>query len=313
MKVWKILVFLSVFGGLTVLFVQIGKLRILQRALMYTKQKMDEVSRQRLLHHRKMLRTLQRRYDIWYRLEQELYYSGLKHKFHWMSAEIWLACNLVIEACILTVSMWLADSWQTVLLAAVLFPAVEYVWFVYQKSLALRKVEEDLLKFLDFMGNYSLTSGEMAMTIFRVSRFLGEPLRGVLENCSYEIQTTGDAGLALNSMVEKIEHPQFKEIVRNIEVAVRYCANLKGVVGSSRRSVREQMKSQKERESMLREATINLFLLLALSGFIFVLVDRMIAVSMKEILFHTLPGKMGIGILAAIFWMFARQLYKIRR
>ena len=69
----------------------------------------------------------------------------------------------------------------------------------------LRVTNENLLKCLNFLGNYSLTAGEITMVLGQVSRYVEEPLKGALEECAYEAQTTGDSSLALLSMAERIE------------------------------------------------------------------------------------------------------------
>ena len=132
---------------------------------------------------------------------------------------------------------------------------------------------ENLLKCLNFLGNYSLTAGEITMILGQVSRYVEEPLKGALEECAYEAQTTGDSSLALLSMAERIEHPKIKELARNLEISIRYMADLTTLVDSSRRSAREYLRMEEERKGMLREAGINMALLLGMSVFALLTVD----------------------------------------
>ena len=130
------------------------------------------------------------------------------------------------------------------------------------KAGEMRSVNENLLEFLNFLGNYSITAGEVTSIFGQVSKYVEEPMKSALEQCSYEAQTTGDAGLALLAMAEKIEHPKFKEVVHNMEVSIRYCADFKILVDTSRRSVREYLRMGEDRKGMLREAVINMLMLL---------------------------------------------------
>lgn len=92
------------------------------------------------------------------------------------------------------------------------------------------------------------------MILGQVSRYVEEPLKGALEECAYEAQTTpGDSSLALLSMAERIEHPKIKELARNLEISIRYMADLTTLVDSSRRSAREYLRMEEERKGMLEE------------------------------------------------------------
>jgi len=119
--------------------------------------------------------------------------------------------------------------------------------------------------------------------------------------------------MALLTMAEKVEHPQFKELARNMEVSVRYCADFTAFVDSSRRSVREYLRLGEERKGMLREAVINMALLLGMSVFALVTVDKLLEVSIWRILFHTVPGYIVLGILVFIMLLLTGQLYKMNR
>lgn len=172
---------------------------------------------------------------------------------------------------------------------------------------------ENLLKCLNFLGNYSLTAGEITMVLGQVSRYVEEPLKGALEECAYEAQTTGDSSLALLSMAERIEHPKIKELARNLEISIRYMADLTTLVDSSRRSAREYLRMEEERKGMLREAGINMAVLLGMSVFALLTVDRLIDVSVWKIVSGTLPGHLAVGVYGLILFLFLRKLYGFRR
>lgn len=183
----------------------------------------------------------------------------------------------------------------------------------YLTFLEFRSVNEDLLKCLNFLGNYSLTAGEITSVLGQVSKYMEEPLRSAMEECAYEAQITGDHSTALLTMAEKVEHPKFKELARNLEISIRYMADLTTLVDSSRRSVREYLRTEEERKGMLREAAINMGLLAAMSIFALLTVDRLIDESVWKILLQTLPGHLAAGGYVGIFFLFLRKVYGFRR
>ena len=80
------------------------------------------------------------------------------------------------------------------------------VWIVITlgKASQMRSVNENLMKFLDFIGNYSVTSGDVIAVFGQISKYMEEPIRGALEQCCVEAQTTGDVGMALMSMADQV-------------------------------------------------------------------------------------------------------------
>ena len=166
------------------------------------------------------------------------------------------------------------------------------------------------MKLLDFLGNYSITAGEVTGILYQVSRYMEEPLRSALESCYYEAQLTGDTGLALLSMAEKVEHPKFKELARNMEVSIRYCADFTALVAGSKRSLREYLRVAQERKGMLQEAVVNMGLLLGLSLVILTAVGSLVQMSVSQLLLGTLPGKVGLCVLAVICVLFIGQFHR---
>ncbi len=299
--------------GFLLLLRRIQWLEILRQLMKQTRDTMDEAARQRMLQNRKILQTMQDGHSLWMRLEQELQYSGLKRSFPFLTAENWFVGNVVFLAMVFLVLLVLTPRWWMPLCAVGIVLGVESLLFMLAKARAMQSVDQNLLKFLDFLGNYSITAGEVTGVFNQISRYVEEPLKSALDQCYYEAQTTGDAGLALLSMAEKIEHPKFKELVRNMEISIRYCADFTALVNSSRRSVREYLRTGGERKSMLREASVNMFLLLGLSCVILLTVDGLIEVSMWQVLFFTMPGRIALGVLGVIFLLFAGQIYRINR
>lgn len=272
---------------------------------------MNEAAGRRLLENRRQLLTLQKKHSLWYRLEQELNYSGWKRRIPFLTAELWIAFNIFVTAGI-SVILLAGSGGRQALLGAAAFLGVEYLGLYICKVRNFHSVNTNLIKFLDFLGNYSITAGELTGIFTQISKYVEEPLRSVLDECGYEAQTTGDTSLALLSMAEKIEHPKFKELVRNMEISVRYMADFTLLVNSSRRIMREYLRLGEERRSMVREAVINMLLLLSMSGFTLAVVDGLVEGSVWLILRDTLPGKIALGIVGFIIVLFLRKCLERR-
>lgn len=309
----KVIIFGCLFVGFLLLLRRIRWLETFRQLMKQTRETMDEAARQRMLQSRRTLLSMQGKHSLWTWAEQELQYSGLKRRFPFLTAENWIVGNVVLMAIVFSGLQFITPKWWMAPCGVGILLGAEFIVITAAKAQAMRSVDQNLLKFLDFLGNYSITAGEVTGIFNQVSRYVEEPLKSALDQCYYEAQTTGDASMALLSMAEKIEHPKFKELVRNMEISIRYCADFTTLVNSSRRSVREYLRTGGERKSMLREATVNMMLLLGLSGIILLTVDGLIELSVWHVLWFTLPGRIGLGVLCVIFLLFAGQIYKINR
>ena len=298
------------FIGFLMLFAEIKRLRVAEKLFQRGMSEMDEAARRRLLKNRRQLENMRKEYSVWYFIERELHYSGLKRKFPSLTAEMWFAGNIAVIAILTTVFIPLKGVWGN-LLAITTFLATEYICLCICKARTFRSVNSNLLKLLDFLGNYSITSGELTGIFRQISKYVDEPLRSVLDECSYEAQTTGDSSIALLAMAEKIEHPKFKELVRNMEVSIRYCADFTTLVRNSRKNMREYLRMGEERKSMIREAFINMSLLLIMSAVTLLTVDGLIRPSVWIILFETWPGRIALGIILFILILFAGKIYRV--
>ena len=306
----KILVFLILALGFWSLFREIRLLDYAAELLRRTRWDMDVSARQRALESRRQLLELQKENTLRAALERELCYSGMKMRFPSVTAEIWIAGNLGAAAFVLVI--FSAFFGFVVGCAAAAVPmAAEIVMLRHFRTANLKAVNEHLMKLLDFLGNYSITAGEVTSIFHQVSRYMEEPIKSVLDACYYEAQTTGDAGLALLSMAEKIEHPKFKELARNMEISLRYCADFTMLVAGSRRSLREYLRLSQERKGMLREAAINMALLLGLSLVVLSAVGYLVQTPIVWLFTATLPGQIGMAALAAIGILFWRQMHRV--
>lgn len=306
----KTVIFCCLYGGFYLMFYQGRILAWISGILKKTQADMDLAARQRGLENRRQLMGLQENHSLWFRLEKLLYYSGIRQRFPAVSVEMWVAGELVVTGMSFLGCLAFGGVKAALLITCAL-TAAEALLFRYLRARNLRRVNENLIKLLDFLGNYSITVAEVTGTLDQVSRYMEEPIKTALEECYMEAQVTGDTGTALLSMADKVEHPKFQELARNMEISVRYCADLTALVSSSRRSMREHLRIAQERKAMLREAIVNMALLLVMSMAVLLTVGHLINLSFQELVWGTIPGRIGLGALGAIFLLFWIQLQRV--
>lgn len=279
----KILIFALLFTGFFLLFHKMESLNRLAGILRRTRSEMDAASRQRSLADRQKLLKLQERNSFWYKLEQQLLYSGIKAKLPRITPERWVAAHLALGAGLM-LPVAVAGGIASAAAVAALAFTIEWALLKALRRRNLKRTENGLTKLLDFLGNYSIVSGDITGVLGQISRYMEEPIKGALDACYYDAAITGDAGMALLVMAERVEHPKFKELARNMEISVRYCADFSALVSSSRRSLREYLHMARVRRGMQREAAVNLILLALMSGVMLLVVSKLTGISVVTLL-----------------------------
>lgn len=307
----KVVLFIELLSGFLLLFWWIRRDSIIHNLTYHAYENMEQAARKRAEDRRSTLLLKNTRKGILFHLEQQLLYSGLPDKIPFLTPELWITGNLILVALCYTIGTILSNNWWLGFLIILIFEVSVYL---LQNLLVLRNynaVDRELLKFLDFLGNYSITSGEVTIILKQISGYLEEPLKSVLEECYYEAQTTGDTGMALLSMAEKVQHPKFKELVRNMEISMRYSADFTILVSQSRKSIREHMRMRQEQKALASEAWVNILILGAMTVVILKTVEVLIGVPIQDILLKTWVGRgclMGILVILFLFYNKIRKL-----
>lgn len=310
---WKILVFVELIVAFVLLFSWMRRESIIHNLISRAYESMEEAASRRIADNRLKQEMLRQKKGKLYRLEQRLLYSGLHRRFPFLRPEVYVVGNLLIGVILYTlVSILTQSGWYGLIVVAV-FEVLLYFFENYLIAKNYNATDEGLLKFLDFLGNYSLTSGEITAVLGQVGEYLEEPLKSALEECCYEAQMTGDAGIALLSMAEKIQHPKFKELVRNLEISMRYSADFTVLVSQSRRSVREYMRMRQERKALAGEAWVSIIILGAMTVVILMALEALIGIPIEDILWKTWLGRICMGGIGGILLMFYSQIKNMDR
>lgn len=304
----KIMLLAELAGGFSSLFLWINRESLLHQLWRRAYDSLETAAARRAQDNRRSLQLLQGRKGFWQRMEQRLLYSGIRRHFPYLTPELWILGNLAAGTLCYFLALALGAPWQMALLA----PGVLWLLVYGAVNLGMARqfnaTDENLMKFLDFLGNYSITAGEITAVLQQVSPYVGEPLRYVLDECYYEAQTSGDTSIALLAMAEKLQHPKFQELVRNLEISMRYSADLTVLVSQSRRSLREYTRMRQERRSLAREAWVNMLILGAMTIVILKALEALLGIPLSEILLHTLPGIGALAVIGVILLLFYRQV-----
>lgn len=247
----------------------------------------------------------------WLDLARRLYvYSRIGSRTA-LSFEIWMVL-MTVSAAVVYFLVSLLTGLKGGLIAAAADIAAFYV---LQKVLAhsnYKKVDAELIKFVDLLSNFSATSGEITDILHQISRYMSAPLSNVLEECYYDARTCGNTTLALYALADKIEHPMFKNLIRNIEICINYTADFAVIVVNSRKLLANEQRAKKQRRSMASENLIDMFIVSVGMLACLIIVD-MLGTGIWQLVTDTSIGHICIMIVAVIYVVFGASIASAER
>ena len=275
-------------------------------------RRFDERGRENALRKREAIRMRADRDGLWARLDRALVYSGIDRMIPGITVEKFAAAVIAAYAFIFITSGLAGGIISGAVCTAVFLFSV-YACVKLLEIRNLRRTGEDLPRLLDLLGSYA-ASGAVYSNIFgQISIYMNEPLRTVFDECGAEGRLSGDMSLALLTMADKIEHPQFKQLIRNMEITSRHSEDIAGLVSDTRRSLRDYLKESSDRKAMLRESAINMVLLLVMGYAVLAISASLSETYVSSVMFSSIPGRITLGVIGAVLMMYfaqAASLYK---
>ncbi len=275
-------------------------------------RRLDEKGRENALRKREAIRMRADRDGMWARIDRALVYSCIVRYLPGINTEKFIAFVCAVCAFVF-ISAGIAFGIITGIVCTAVFLFAVYACVRVLEIYNLRRTGGDLPRLLDLLGSYA-ASGAVYSNIFgQISIYMNEPLRTVFDECGAEGRLSGDISLALLTMADKIEHPQFKQLIRNMEITSRHSEDIAGLVNDTRRSLRDYLKESSDRKAMLRESAINMVLLLIMSYVVIAISAKLSETQVSTVIFASIPGRVTLGVLGAVLMMYfaqAASLYK---
>ena len=275
-------------------------------------RRLDEKGRENALRKREAIRMRADREGVWARIDRALVYSCIVRYLPGITTEKFIAFVCALSAFVF-IAVGIAFGIVTGMVCTTVFLFAVYACVRLLEIYNLRRTGNDLPRLLDLLGSYA-ASGAVYSNIFgQISMYMNEPLRTVFDECGAEGRLSGDISLALLTMADKIEHPQFKQLIRNMEITSRHSEDIAGLVNDTRRSLRDYLKESSDRKAMLRESAINMVLLLIMSYVVIAISAKLSETQVSNVIFASIPGRVTLGVLGAVLMMYfaqAASLYK---
>lgn len=226
------------------------------------------------------------------RLDRLIENSGINRKIKFLNADVFVVLTILIS----TVSF----IFVSLITGEVIYGLITLSFIVillitillYLNNLNKKRVEEELMNFINLVENYSKTSDDIIHIIGRIFPYVNEPIRSAAEECYLEGQRSGNISQSLDNFAKKINHKRFREIIRSLSICSRYEANYSDVAEDSRKMLMEYLAGKREREAIIRNARIEVLAILGLAGVMVYILGNFIGENTLELLMMNFIGKM---------------------
>lgn len=245
---------------------------------------------------------------------QTFTYSGLSRTFPKLTFETFLLGSVVATCGCYVLGAALTGE---LFVAAVSAAGCAVGIIVMQSVLAYanyKATDAHLISFLNQLSNFSqFGSAEVTDVFLQVAKYMPQPMRPVLMECYAEAQVSGNTTAALEACADKLEHPKFKEIIRNIEACLKYTADYKVIVDSMRAGILDERRSAQERKSMASSAAVNMAIVIVMGLVILAIAQSGLDMPVADIVVNTAVGRFALLLAAASIIVFLWNLMKADR
>ncbi len=237
------------------------------------------------------------------KLDKTITYSNIRRYIPFLNSGVFIFSLVFFSSIALILGTVLSDLSVGVTLAVIIvLTYVSVVLFLSNKN--YKQVEKNIVSFMNLVENYSKTNNDLVAILGKVYPYLEEPLKSnVLE--AYQLgKRTGNTDMALERLQNSVQHKYFREIIRNLTICSHYEANYEEIIEDSRSQLMEYLAGKEERAAMVRNARIELIILIATSAVVMYLMGSFIGTNVIQALRGSFFGEVIliylIGILAVI-------------
>lgn len=237
------------------------------------------------------------------KLDKTITYSNIRRYIPFLNSGVFIFSLVFFSSIALILGTILSDLSVGVTLAVIIVLVyVSVVLFLSNKN--YKQVEKNIVSFMNLVENYSKTNNDLVAILGKVYPYLEEPLKSnVLE--AYQLgKRTGNTDMALERLQNSVQHKYFREIIRNLTICSHYEANYEEIIEDSRSQLMEYLAGKEERAAMVRNARIELIILIATSAVVMYLMGSFIGTNVIQALRESFIGEIIliylIGILAVI-------------
>lgn len=226
--------------------------------------KMQDAEKQRMERERleRALKGMGANQGVLEKFDELLNYSGLKdikitHRTkngtiitHRVTTEIALLMLVAIVCISVTISVSVTKSPLFGTILAVLEVVMAFTLLRVACYYRNKRIEDQMIKFMNLLENFSSSRDDIIDVLSGAAGYLDKPLGPILYDAVAQANASGDVGIALQMLQDRVSSKYFKQLVHNLELASHFEANYSTIVQDIRGIYTEYSKVDKEKSQM---------------------------------------------------------------
>lgn len=301
-------VFLSlIWFSMFCLFYHLRKSRFFEKS---ANSMMEKLSAHILDDARGVLRKNIKKNSFIDKLQQKYIYSRIQNHIPFMSFDIWLAFLILLFVATLTICLFVIEKALPSIFIAFGITAIPLFIEIVLVQINFKKVDDNMIEFLNLLGNFSSTNSEVSNIFSMIYSKFDAPLSTVLREYTLEAETYGSLA-ALDIMSNKLEHPKFKEIIKNLRICIYHANSFKVITDNNKRIINDYEEQKKEEKSLAYQNSITFVIMISMLIITLSLSQQMIEINIWTFLLTNTLGQIALFIMLACVLRFAWKIYTI--
>jgi len=250
---------------------------------------------------------------LWDKLELMLFYSGIRNRYPFFSAKVWLLVTVLLNGSMfLAVSLGGGTFVQAGMSCVILSIGMIGMlgWF---RTRNLQNTEKYLLELVNLAESFAVTGEEPVAILLNCQNYLRGPVGQVLKNMEKARQQGLSSRILLEQMKVMLEHPKWQEFIHNLNVCSMYNSDFKTVFDSSRKSIQGYLSSKKERQKVKQVARLEMVVIAAFGLIILMLIGRMLEMPLTELVWGNSVSRICTIYMISIIVLFSRKLGRFEK
>lgn len=240
------------------------------------------------------------------RLELLLYYSGIRNRFPFVSAKVWLIGNAILYACTFLIMITLTGSLLKAVASCIAMGFVMTQILCWMRQQNLKAVERQLLELINVTESFAATGDEALAILQNCSSYMKGPIGQALGSIETRLERGWSGRMVLEQLKIMLEHPKWQEFIHNLNVCCIYNSDFNYVFRSSRKSIQAYLSAKKNRQSIKHTAQMEMGIIVFLGMIIVMVLGQFLSLSTYELMWGSIFGKACtiymIGIVFLFYW-----------